>query len=194
MKPFRARRLGRKGIDLSINTLVVIILGMLILGGGFLLLSQIDSSTRDLLQDVGRTTQQKIDKELVGGNLISIPDNTRTNAKYGIQHFALGFVNKLTETHIFKPEFEFREAFTSNGTSITIDGDEMLFHRDFDDSTNYVTLAANEVVKDIAFSITIPHGSPKGTYVFDVTIFYDKTIHNPPNDIYAQKQVRITLD
>lgn len=191
MKPLHTRPLGRKGMELSINTLVVIILGMLVLGGGFLLLKQIDTSAKDLLRDVGQSTQQRIDKELVGGSLIVIPDNTRTDVEYGIQHFALGFRNKMTVSHVFKPVFEFKEAFTEDGTTITIDGQSLLFHRDFE--ANHFTLEANEAVKDIAFSITISSGNPKGTYVYEVTIMYNKD-EEDPDVVYAKKQVRITLN
>ncbi|MGM5480538.1 MAG: hypothetical protein ACQESC_03700, partial [Nanobdellota archaeon] len=64
---------SKKGFQLSINMLVIIILGLVILGFGISMFSNAFSKTQDIRERVDSDTQRQLDSLLDDGSFIVVP-------------------------------------------------------------------------------------------------------------------------
>ncbi len=91
VKTMRARR----GMELAVNTLVVIILGVVIVGGGILLISKIVAKASSVVPEVNDQTQQALFNVLLNSKQrIAALDNVQTAARNSYARFALAFQNQ----------------------------------------------------------------------------------------------------
>lgn len=182
-------KLNKRGLELSVNALVVIILGTLILGGGFAIVKGIVDTGVDTVHSVDRQTSAEIDLLLSQGQLVAIPHNNPSGT-YGTYTFGVGILNKLADTHAFKIVIIPVHIIQSDGDISTPSwlADTLIL----DDAP--VVLEPNEKKTNIAVGINIPRGSPQGTYEYKVETYYDQELDNNPDDEYAPfRIVRITV-
>ena len=78
-------------MEIAINTLVVIILGVIILSGGFAILANISTVSDEIITSVDQNTQDKIATLLSSDTRVTIPHNEITSEEYGTYYFVLGF-------------------------------------------------------------------------------------------------------
>lgn len=177
----------KKGMELSINMLVVIILGIFILSAGFIFLNKIVNTNEELLKSIDQDTQTKIENSLSRGELVAIPNNVR-NARFKVpEYFGIGIKNKLTREYEFKVIAELNNVILPDGTE-----DTNIIVIPFMNDESF-TLAPNEAKTDIPLSITIPEGSPKGTYIFNIDVQYNNVSQTPSWITYKLKQIRLTI-
>lgn len=183
--------LGKRGFELAINTLVVIILGIVILGGGFAIIKNITDIGSEVLEGVDASTQKQIDTLLARGELLALPTN-EVSGPYDSYLFVLGYSNRLPLAYAFEPNITPISVIQKEGTVITYADDPNQFPPAFIENFNQgVVLNPNEQARSVPFSITFEKGMPQGTYTYKVRVFYNDTIDR--NTTYAEKLLRISI-
>ncbi len=86
-------------MELAVNTLVVIILGIIIVGGGLTLVYKIFDASKDLPNEVSQQTEQQLFNVLLSSNRrIAVLDNQQTIERKDSAVFAIAFRNELNAT------------------------------------------------------------------------------------------------
>lgn len=157
-------------MELSINTLVVLILGILVVGGGIALVGSIIAETEDLLPKIGQAEQKQLVEKLQRGERVVITNNVKQGS-YGDYTFGLGFKNSLPQDRNFTVEITPR-------TIVNRNGDVQYHVTDIDMPAAFyveeeITLQPGEQHTDLLFNIDIEKGLPRGTYTYEVRVKYD---------------------
>ena len=120
----------RGAIGLSINTLVVIIISLVILGLGVSLLYQFIADAEDIKGQLDRKTEEELERLLVSqGQRVALPLHT-ANIYRGESHsFGIGILNTLENNENFRLIITFSGAYDENQNIITdsITMEEWLF-------------------------------------------------------------------
>ncbi|MFW6378454.1 MAG: hypothetical protein ACOCZV_00360 [Nanoarchaeota archaeon] len=93
---------SKTGFQLSINMLVVIIIGVALLGIGFSIFSNAFSKTTDLRDQVGEDTQRQISALLEDGSLVVVPYANKEAKRGDYVDFNIGINNEMGDTRSFK--------------------------------------------------------------------------------------------
>jgi len=151
--------MDKKGFELSINMLVVIILSLAILGMGYMIFNTILTQANELNLKMSDNAKEQLFKALDDGSTIFIPEKDITVNRGDPAIFSISFWNELDKTYTFKVSLTKNDP-TYSGTI------EMLTY-DF-------TLKPNEKAA-AKIGVTVPKDTPKGQYGFDVKITYHDT-------------------
>lgn len=93
---------SKKGFQLSINVIIVIILGLVLLGLGFSIFSNAFSKATELRDQVGEDTQQQINSLLEDGSLVVVPYANKEADRGDYVDFNLGINNEMGGPRTFK--------------------------------------------------------------------------------------------
>lgn len=98
------RKLNKKGIELQVNFVVILILTLIIFGSSIMIAYKVMKSTNKLKDQVDATTQQRLEALLVSGNeAVVIPFNKKDDLRKGESAvFGVGIVNMLGVNTEFK--------------------------------------------------------------------------------------------
>ncbi len=156
-------------MELSINTLVVLILGILVVGGGIAFITSIISETEPLLLDIQEAQKEQLDEKLQRGERVVITDNVK-QGNFGDYTFGLGLQNSLPQ------EREFQVAIIPK-TIVESDGAVLYHNTDIDMPEAFyndeaITLSPGERTTSKVFNINIEKGLPRGTYSYEILIKY----------------------
>lgn len=99
----------KKGFQLSINMIVVIILGLALLGIGFSIFFNAYNQTVDIKERVDSQTQEQLNNLLDTGEAIVIPINSKEGKRGDFVDFDLGIVNEFKDTKQFFLYIRFSE-------------------------------------------------------------------------------------
>lgn len=196
MQRLRNARLHRRGMQLSIETLVVIILGTVLLLGGFFIIQEISGVAQTTLKVVDQGTQRHINQLLENGDSIAVAESTKIG-RYGSYSFAFGIRNNLPQAHTFKPLVEPVQVIRKDGTillpndAVFEDGMPEAFISSYQ---NGIALEYQEAYTNIPFAITVKKGLPQGTYEYQIKVLYDGQDDALLDDQYDQTRiVRVTI-
>lgn len=92
---------SKKGFQMSINMIVVLVLGIVILGAGFSIFSSAASKVNNLREDVDDQTKMRINSLLDDGSMIVIPFTKKDGVRGEYVDFDLGINNELGAPHSF---------------------------------------------------------------------------------------------
>jgi len=113
-QPLRRRNPpGKKGFELSVTFLVILIIAIVIFTSGIYLIKQFFSVTLKIEERVTAQTQKEIERRLIeAGEKVAVPFN-RKQVKIGDSRtFGLGILNTLGQSNLFGVEMSFNKAFT----------------------------------------------------------------------------------
>ncbi len=169
--------MDRKGIELSVNFLVMLIISIVIFGSALYMVKQFFQSTKDVQSKLSAEVEQEIERRLVeSAEQVSIPINKATLGTRGSNTFGLGILNMLGEKKTFNIKMNFDSAYTKlNGLIAIADGsfiDKNWIFTDIPEVTinnNDYEIVSLPVVVDARMSEdsnTLP-----GIYVFNVCVF-----------------------
>ena len=199
---------SKKGFELSINMIVVLILGLVILGVGTSIFFSAYNKVVDLRDDVSQENEARINSLLDDGSIIVIPFSSKDGKRGDPVDFDMGINNELGDT------YEFSVLVTYAGTSADPDGTLFEPVASIQDLRNYlqsgyVPICSTDpdmcgtswvmkfdslyVKKDmtilnnerefIPIRIVIPKkGVAKGQYVFNVDVCYNSSEEYPTSD------------
>ena len=180
--------MSKQGMQLSIESLVVIILGIILLGGGIFFIQTIIGQAERILPDVTGDQEARLAANIASGETIVLLNNNQ-RGRYGEYVIPVGFINRLQE-HDFYLNVTLRQHINREG-DVTPGVDVEVPAPLYDDST--ITLQAGEQVTNIPFLINIPRGSPRGTYEYRVEIQYNETSNG--FSVYESPRIaRITIE
>ena len=156
--------MNKKGIQLSVNFLVVIILGLVILGLGTSLFYKLISTSKDIVLDVDKQTEERLERMMQTGGLVVISDVTK-NIKAGeFADFYLGITNEhsiLEEFNIIVTESDPDPPLL--GELVNIHGGQIVFL----DQPYEVEVNDNVI---IPIRIVTQKKTPKGTFIFLIEV------------------------
>jgi len=157
--------MNNKGFQLSINMLVVIIMGIALFGLGMTLFAKIAKTGQDFQEDLNSRTQQELERAMDDGSLIVIPNSRVTTNRGEFARFAFGFRNEFAKD-TFTVNIEQKDATNFPNANLVYQGTYEL-----DTNEKATGLLAIKVDKNI----------PKGQYAFDIEIY------NSSNAIGSEK-------
>lgn len=160
----------KRGIELSINMLVTIILGVIILSSGIYLTQRITSEAQAMGEDVPRQLEDRLFNVLLGPNdRIAVLENVRDGEQGDEVIFPIGLQNLYEyEQTEFQPTLQTRPVVAPTGfpNCVAANHPDCPKLRLLD--TTY-QLNRFEKVSFLAV-VDIPDGAPGGEYTFDVTV------------------------
>jgi len=115
--------MNNKGMEIAINQIVILIIGIVILGMGFTLVSKIMNAGDNLLEGIDDRTEQQLEKSLSGDHVVEIPLSTKKMMANEMKMFYIGIYNDpLVTGNTFNGKFEviisFNKAINSRGLPI----------------------------------------------------------------------------
>ncbi len=94
--------MNKRGFELSVNFLVIIILSIAMLGVGMMLFYKIMNVSDNIRTDLDQQTLDRLNRAMDDGSLIYIPDVTKTTTYGEYAYFGLGIRNELGAAHDFQ--------------------------------------------------------------------------------------------
>ena len=191
-KKFRNFLNNKKGFELSIGFIVMLIIVLIVFMGSIYFIKEFFYKAEELKYEIERSTQEQIESLLQQGSLVSLPVNMKeTNIGKGLT-FGLGIRN-VGDTKGFRLVVSFNKAIDSLGEVIV---DES--YKDFINENwllydnNEFFLDSNELkVFPIAvrpdFNIQEAEATLPGTYLFNICVFADAVTDDSACSIDAFK-------
>ena len=163
---------SKKALELSINSLVVIIISLVILTSGIVLMRTFFKSTAEIKAKIDTQTESKIASLLAEGEPIAVPIYRKTIEPKKHKTFGLGILNIIQDypQTTFNIDIRFSGAYDRTNTEITgINAQNWLLYEE-----EPVTLAANEQ-KIIPILVAVSADAVPGTYIFTIDVLADAT-------------------
>ncbi|MBN1645976.1 hypothetical protein JW868_02965 [Candidatus Woesearchaeota archaeon] len=165
----------KKGIQLSVNFLVMFILAIAIFGVGIVFLNKLVHKSDEITKTVDERTQQEILAAMARTNSkIVIPGVSQTAERDSITAFPIGVKNVLDNNYYFiiTPTLaEYAksptEVYAENTITIPTEDQPKAILAE----NNFLLVARAEKFTNIG--VKVPKGAPKGQYAFDIVTQYD---------------------
>ncbi|MFP4523596.1 MAG: hypothetical protein ACOCQQ_02065 [Candidatus Nanoarchaeia archaeon] len=164
--------MNSKGFQLSINMLIVIILGVVILGVGFSIFSKAQTQISSAQETVSEQAQQQLEALLIDGSApVILPFSLSEVSRGKSAIFNLGISNELGKTKSFLVDISYSGTTANNYAETGNEVDDwILLHSRF---TNGFELENNEQ-EYVPIQITVPKdGVKKGQYGFVVKVYQE---------------------
>ncbi|HLD05841.1 MAG TPA: hypothetical protein VJG90_09050 [Candidatus Nanoarchaeia archaeon] len=154
----------KKGIELSINMLVVLILSIVIFGGGIAIFYKAFAKGQEQVYYLDQASQRQIENALDDGSLVAIPISSKTIERNGHATFGIGVTNEKGSTHNFALAITY-----ATGEPASANGNSWIKNHEWG---NPVPLQNGE--KKVFNLYLVPNGAnQKGTHIFNVVACYD---------------------
>ncbi len=163
----------RAAIELSMNTLVIIIISLVVLAGGITLLYKFISGAEDIKSQLDQKTAQELERLLVDqGKQVALPLHA-AELYPGQQHvFGIGFRNVDAAAHQFTLRVSLSRYVTPEGST-----DETIVDSDVQNWLLYdagpFTLPPEESHQEGIY-VSIPNEAKKGEYIFNAQVLADE--------------------
>jgi len=154
-------------MELAVNTRVVIILGVIIVGGGITLVYKIYDASKDLPSEVSKQTEQQLFNVLLNSNRrIAVLDNQKTIERKESDVFAVAFRNELdATTTTFTVDVDGAPSVKPDGACTVPDECPSA-------STVEMSYALKRYEsKAFLILVDVPAGAESGQYVFTVNVY-----------------------
>ncbi|MFC1800887.1 hypothetical protein ACFLZB_00270 [Nanoarchaeota archaeon] len=171
----------KKGFELSISFIVVIVLAVVLLILGIVLLNTFIGGAGDIKKDLDEQTDRQLTELLEGGKQIVLPFNRQTISRGDSHIFGIGILN-IGNSGTFSMK-------VTNSTAVQKDGVTPIqdYEIDADDWFRYdketFLIDENEQRKD-AILAEVPKNAPAGTYVFNVYVSKDGSQYDVVKKLY----------
>jgi len=169
-----------KGIELAINQVVILIIGIVIFGLGIALMFKIFAVSEQQLPGINEQIEQQLNKALSGGKVVEIPTSTKTTSARDMATFYLGIKNDpvSSSSDEFEVLISFNKAVNSQGQSVCDDcSTKSINIPDFNELNDNALLSSliigENQVRVIGFGVT-PINDPfyggPGQYFYNVCV------------------------
>ena len=167
---------NRRGIELSINFIVMLILGIASFAGGMMFLGKFFGHAQEMRSSLDSQTERQIEKLLDSGSPVVLPISSKEILRNEFGTFGLGVMAKFRGTYTITVTQG--DAFAKDKQRITWNIDDWNIQPAKSQSK---VLEKNEKGKFL-IGMTVPRSASKGTYIFIVTTKYDDPT-TPANSI-----------
>lgn len=161
---------NKKGIELSVNFIVMLILAIAVFAGGLMFATKFFTKAESMRQNLDSETERQIEKLLDSGSPVVLPISTREIFRNKYDTFGLGVLAKCAGTYTFTVPST--SAFPKNKGDPAIAvpiASEWL-----SPITDSKTLEKNEKGKFLILA-KVPAGVASGTYIFTIQMNYLKS-------------------
>ncbi len=150
----------KAAIGLSVDTIVIIIIGLVILSAGITLLYKFVGGAEDIKTQLDQRTSAEIERLLIDGKQQVVLPLHRATILRGESHvFGLGILNIETGRQNF-----FLEVTSSSHPDLIINN-WLLY------DSEAISIDENDFHKESIF-VSVPIDAPAGTYIFDAKVRY----------------------
>jgi len=169
------RRLNKKGIELSINFIVMMILGMAMFFGGMVFVTKFFSQAADIKGSMDSQTERQIEAMLDSGSAFVIPIHTKEINRKNFDTFGIGVYNDGSGDPLlntFKLKVVFSSAFATRTklplcSSSSCDADEVPEIKPGVEQSADIPVGTKHKFLVLA---EIPSKTQSGTYIYTVSI------------------------
>ncbi|MFH1850137.1 MAG: hypothetical protein ABH879_08225 [archaeon] len=165
---------NKKGLELSINFLVVLILTIVVLGFGIFFVRKLMGGAEEIRTSLDDQTMARIEALLNDGSRVAIPFVKKETSPGKPAIFGVGILNVVGDDR-FRTEAKFSAAYRDDKSKICKSGSTGGCGSDPDGwilmDKSEKLIINNENAKYVV-AITPPGGTPKGTYIFDIKVKY----------------------
>ncbi len=175
----------RGAIELGINTLVVVIISIVILGGGITLLYKFISGAEDIQRQLDSRTEEEITRLLVDqGKQIALPRHIAEIARGEAHTFGLGILNIYEDTSQFTIKVTLDKALDEPGQDLLLSEREqhqitktwLLYNQE------PISISQGQQHQEGIF-VGVPKDAHKGTYIFTVEVWQGEEQYGVTNFI-----------
>ncbi len=160
--------MNKKGFELSVNVLVVIIIGIVLLSAGFVLVKKIVIKSNNIMKDVDYRLQDEMRKScFLDGRPICLLDPKAKVPRGKSKMFAFGFINNL-QNHA---HFSVYVVNSHHPSGVTDEKANSMIITAFDIDNNKLLEANEESFFWISFKA--PNNAIAGQYTYDVYVCTD---------------------
>ena len=154
--------MNKRGIELSVNFLVIIILGIVILAGGITLIYKVFAGSTQLTDRVSDQQAAELDRIMSQGQLVATATTTKTIKRGDFDIFAIGINNEIGEDMDFYVRLNTTVP-NDLGASFSIAGGKTLLN------PGPLTIK-NNAYEHIGIGISVPKNVSRGTYILGVNV------------------------
>jgi len=176
MKKRHSNRDIRGAIGLSIETLVIIIISLVILGAGITLIYQFIRGAEEIKAELDVKTQDELERLLVGqGKKVALPLHVATVPRGESHVFGLGILNTFDHTENFQIRIRLSKAVDETKADITtqVNAQEIAGWALY--NTASIAIESNANNKE-AILIQVPKDAIKGEYIFVAEVYDSKNL------------------
>ncbi len=175
----------RGAIGLSIETLVIIIISLVILGAGITLIYQFIGGAEDIKAQLDLKTQDELERLLVGqGKKVALPLHVATVPRGDSHIFGLGILNTYDTIENFRIEIRLNKVTDETKADVTTQVNPLNVAGWALYNTASIAIESNANNKE-AILIQVPKDAIKGEYIFVAEVFDSK------NNLYGNPQTFI---
>ena len=161
---------SRRGIELSINFIVMLVLAIAVFAGGLVFASKFFSHAEKMRGTLDAQTQRQLEKLLDSGSPVVLPISSKEIFRNKFDTFALGVLAKNMGTYTVRVDF--KEAF-EKGSNYPLRRYADLENSWIKPSSEQsLELEKNEKGKFL-IGVEVPKDAEKGTYIFEVSVAFE---------------------
>jgi hypothetical protein len=168
MKLFHSKR----GIELSVNFIVALILAIAVFAGGMLFVTKFFNKAEQIRGNLDAQTEKQIEKLLDSGSPVVVPISTKEIYRNQFDTFGVGVLAKFNGKYVLTVSFD--KAFRKDKSTITVNADGWL-----QVPMDFLVLKKNDKGKFL-IGVPVPKDAEKGTYIFNVAVAFKDSTDNPP--------------
>lgn len=183
--------MNRKGMELSINFIVALILAIVVFGFGLYFVQKVFHEAGEIKAQLDKDSEKNLNAMLDRGEKVAFPVTSKDIKSGEVAIFGLGVLNVNSDKITFSVDISCSTYITKGGTELdsaaNCAGDWAANPQPFE-------LTKNER-KTIPIAIQAPKGKPSGTYAFTVKVTYTESASGLEK-IYgdAPKQIYVNLN
>ncbi|MBS3116343.1 hypothetical protein J4421_01980 [Candidatus Woesearchaeota archaeon] len=163
----------KKGaIDLSINTIVIVIISFVILSSGIALLYKFITQAEEIKGDLDSRTEAELERLLVDqGQKVALPLHTQVIPRGESHTFGLGILNIGDVGNQFQINVELSKVLQEGNIAALTDTEKpVLVSQWFLYNSEVLIIPEAEHHKEAIF-VQVPDDVPNGQYIFNVRVF-----------------------
>jgi len=181
---------GKKGIELSINFIVMLIITLAVFGMGLVLANKFFGEAKNIQEELDYKTEQEILSILDSGERVSIPINQKDIRKGKSEVFGLGVLNIIGTGESFSIT-------VLPGIYIPAGATESTRIWPTNKPSTKLEFPENEIKNNdkrvYSIPIAVPKGTPNGRYVFDVTVRCKTSNDCGDDGLYGKQKIYVTV-
>lgn len=172
MKPLK----NKKGIELSINFIVMLILALAMFSGGLMFVTKFFGHAEKVKGSLDAQTEKQIEKLLDSGSPVVIPISTKEVFRSEYTTYGVGVLAQFNGKYTLNVEYQngFEKSTKKEILKTQVNAQEWL-----SGVPATIDLKKNEKGKYMIL-VTVPKGIPSGTYIYKATVSFHGSTDTPP--------------
>jgi hypothetical protein len=176
--------MNKKGFELSINFIVVLILSIAVFSGGLIFAKKIFSEAQQIKYELDKQTEENLESLLDSGARFDISTRSKETEPGKVAIFGVGIINVQNSPAIFSVDIS---CITAVGRDQRpLDSPTLTQCTDWVAATGLTSISLDRNQKKIIpIGILPPKGTPRGTYGFSVSVSTSAGDYDAPKIVYV---------